>query len=320
MLGKSADLRLMVKVARLYYIGGCNQEEISRRFRTSRSTVSRLLKQAKELGIVTIQIQEPLEARYTSLEEELERRYGLLEAIVLEPAENAHATQERLGRAAADYLVRAIQPGQTVGVSMGTSLQKVVQAVQPPAPIPVKVVPLMGGSGRTDPELHANQLAVGLARALGGEWYPLHSPAVASTPELRDALMADPEVRSVLELAARCDVAVVGVGSPSEASTMRKAGQLSDAELEAIRLTGAVGDCCSQFFDAGGLPCAPGVASRVVGLPLSGLRSIPLVIAVAGGEGKAAALAAAMRGGYLKVLVTDSVVARRLLGEVGGEA
>lgn len=309
---RSPDLRLMTKVARLYYLEDLSQEEIGARYNTSRSTVSRLLKQARELGILRIGIQEP-ESSYTDLEDALERRYGLREAVVVPEGESAEATLERLGEGGAWYLQRAIRPGMVVGVSWGWTLRKVAEALRPQSVEDVTVVPMIGGSGRTDPKVHANQIANRIARAFDGDWLPLHAPALASTPDLRNTLMADPATEEVMSLARRAGVALVGIGSPNEGSTMIQTGYLGPEEMERVRAAGAVGDILSQYFDADGRPAVPEIARRVVGLPLEDLRRLPLVVGVAGGPAKVPAIRGALAGRFLSVLVTDAVTARELL-------
>ena len=51
--------RLLMQVAKLYYMQQLTQAEIGRKLQTSRSTVSRLLQEAREQGIVKITIEYP---------------------------------------------------------------------------------------------------------------------------------------------------------------------------------------------------------------------------------------------------------------------
>lgn len=76
------DLRLIYKVSRLYYEDNCTEDEIAARFSISRSKVSRLLKQAREAGIVTISVISP-PGFYPRLEEDLEKRFYLRDAVVV---------------------------------------------------------------------------------------------------------------------------------------------------------------------------------------------------------------------------------------------
>ncbi|MCL5045990.1 MAG: sugar-binding transcriptional regulator, partial [Actinobacteria bacterium] len=114
-MAKSDDLRLMVKTAKLYYLEGLNQEAIAIRFRTSRPTVSRLLAQARESGLVSITIHEP-QGQYPDLEGRLEKRFNLTEAIVVESGESEAETLKDIGRGAADFLGRTVRSGDRIGV------------------------------------------------------------------------------------------------------------------------------------------------------------------------------------------------------------
>ena len=51
------DTGLLVEVAKLYYEEQLTQAQIGRQLQTSRSTVSRLLKEARDQGVVKITIQ-----------------------------------------------------------------------------------------------------------------------------------------------------------------------------------------------------------------------------------------------------------------------
>src|SRR4051794_41875408 len=77
--GAEEQLRLMVKVARLYHEHDVRQPEIARRLHISQARVSRLLKQAEREGIVRTTVIVP-DGVSTALEERLEARLGLREA------------------------------------------------------------------------------------------------------------------------------------------------------------------------------------------------------------------------------------------------
>ena len=78
--------RLLVKVAQLYHLQGLNQDLIGRQLGVSRSKVSRMLKEARERGLVDITIRYP--ARFSlDLERQLESELGLREAVVVDAGE-----------------------------------------------------------------------------------------------------------------------------------------------------------------------------------------------------------------------------------------
>ena len=107
----------MVKVARLYHEHGIRQPEIARRLHVSQARVSRLLKQAELDGIVRTTVVVPAGVQ-TALEEGLEERYGLREAVVVELLDDSEASITRdLGNATARYLEASLTGGDVVGIS-----------------------------------------------------------------------------------------------------------------------------------------------------------------------------------------------------------
>jgi hypothetical protein len=93
---------------------------------------------------------------------------------------------------------------------------------------------------------------------------------------------------------------------------------LSADELAELVGAGAVGEIGSRFFDCAGQPCDTAFDRRLVALDLRQLRAVPLVIGVAAGQHKAAAILGAVRGGYLKALVTDDLTASAVLALARG--
>ena len=72
-----------------------------------------------------------------------------------------------------------------------------------------------------------------------------------------------------------------------------------------------MGDLCGRFFDVQGEQCI--LESGVTGVSLARLRVLDYVVGIAGGEEKVAAILGALRGGYLNVLITDTVTAQAVL-------
>lgn len=66
----------LIRVSQMYYDEGLNQSQIAGEVGYSRSSVSRMLTEARETGIVQITIGHPLQ-RLQSLEENLRNKYGL---------------------------------------------------------------------------------------------------------------------------------------------------------------------------------------------------------------------------------------------------
>ncbi|MDR7481846.1 MAG: sugar-binding transcriptional regulator [Armatimonadota bacterium] len=303
---------LLAKVADLYYLRDLTQQEIAGRLGLSRPTVSRLLRRSRDLGVVRIEIVAPPDSHH-DLERALEECFGLREAIVVTgDADDAAATRRALGRAGARYLERALHGGERLGVSWGTTLRAVVDHLRG-RPLRLTIVPLVGGVGQVAPGIHANDLAAGLAAAFAGQAHLLHAPAIVASPGLRRALLADVGIRRVLALARQVDVALVGIGALVPSSTLVRSGYFSAGDLAQLRRRGAVGDICTRAYTGTGASVDGALDRRILAVSLDDLRRIGTVVAVAGGPEKAAAIAGALRGGLIDVLVTDHLAAAALL-------
>ena len=74
-----------------------------------------------------------------------------------------------------------------------------------------------------------------------------------------------------------------------------------------------VGDLNLRYFDEYGQKFSCDLDDRVIGLDIDQMRSISLVVGMAGGVAKFRAIQAALRGKLVDVLVTDHVTAKKLL-------
>jgi DNA-binding transcriptional regulator LsrR (DeoR family) len=313
----SEDIRLLVKVSRLHYEDDLTQDAITVRMGLSRSKVSRLLSQAREIGIVQITVVAPVQV-FVDMEGQLEERFGLQEALVIEGQEGD--TQDKvnraIGTAAAGYLARSFGPRSTVGLAWGSTLHHMTNALIPQRFPDGQVVQIIGGLGPPDAEGHATELCRSVSRSLGCRLTLLPVPGIVADERTRDALLSDVHVQRAVQAFDHLDLAFVGVGAPtSDSVTMRDGSIITQAELDALLCKGAVGDVALHYFDAQGRVIASGIEDRIIGITLEQLKRVRRVVGVSGGPEKLAALGGALRGGLLDVLITDSLTAARLLEE-----
>src|ERR1041385_1436338 len=112
------ELRLLVKVSKLYYEDNYTQEQIVERLHLSPSKVSRLLQRARDEGIVQITVLSP-NGIMSDLESRLETRFHLEEVIVVEArsSDPQSVVSRQLGISAASYLSRSIRDNDLIGIS-----------------------------------------------------------------------------------------------------------------------------------------------------------------------------------------------------------
>ncbi len=305
---------LLAQIAIWYYEEGLNQAEIAERIHKSRSMVSRLLDQARDAGLVEVRVRYPLRT-----DDELERRLrlelGLAEAHVLaKPPDDYRLLLRRLGELGARCLQAALHPGIIIGLSWGTAVHAVVSAM-PTMPMPDSTVALLiGAIGYGDPMVDGTELGRWLAQKLGASFRFLSAPLLVKDEALASALRNEPINRETLAIAARAEVAVVGIGSAEPAySSLLRAGYISRSDLDALLAAGVVGDVVAHLFDDEGRVLDIPANRRSVSLDADAFCRIPKVIAVSGSVAKARAIEAAVRGGLVSCLVTDALAAEAVL-------
>ncbi len=306
------EQRLLVKVSKMYYEEGLSQDDIILRLNLSRSKISRLLQQARDEGIVQITVNTPKHL-FSELETRLEKLFGLYEAIVVET--HAGDSQENiireLGIAAAGYLERSVGTTTTIGISWGSTLHGMVAALHSNRLPKTKVVQIIGGLGQPEAEVHATDLCHRLARSLGSQLTLLPAPGIVSTEQARDVLLADLFIQRAMSMFDHLDIAFVGIGTPAPESLLGSI--LSRTELDGLLQNGAVGDIALRFFDIHGQPVQSEIDQRVIGITFAQLKRTRRVVGISGGVEKFQSVLGALRGKLIKVLITDSINAEKLL-------
>lgn len=125
------DIRLMTKISDMYYNQGINKQDIAKQLQISRPIVIRMLKSAVDLGIVDIHIHNLDLIQHWDLENQLQKQYSLKECIIIDEQPNSDALKQSLGKTACQYLDYNIKDQDTIGISMGSTLYYMINAMKP---------------------------------------------------------------------------------------------------------------------------------------------------------------------------------------------
>lgn len=314
-MARTDELRLMTKVAQLYYEQGVGQREIAAQLDISQATVSRLLQRAQQERIVRITITPP-QGVHSALEEQVRERYALKEVVIVECADRDDELLRNLGAAAAFYLETTVKANEVIGVSSwSATLLAMVESLQPLSrPLDAHVVQILGGVGNPAAEEHANHMTSRLASLLRGQAHFLPAPGVATSANALNALLQDSFVQETMTWFEQVTMALVGIGSIEPSRLLASSGNVfSEQEIESLREHGAVGDVCLRFYDAHGKPVNSALDKRVISIRLEQLRKVKRSVGIAGGTRKLAAIRGALEGRWINVLITDLCTAETLL-------
>ncbi len=311
------NLEFLARVASLYYEEGLTQQRISEDLGYSRSAISRFLTAAREAGVVEIRVHHPLQ-RDLELEAGLRDNFKLEIARVLKgPHGDYQRMLARLGELGARLVEERVRDQMLLGVSWGTAVYEVANALRPPYLPNLTVIQMIGALGTPDPQIDGGELARSYAHAFGGRYRIFPAPAIVESPEVKAAIMQERPIGDTLDLARKVDIAVLGIGTtdPTMSSFVR-AEYLTPKEVREVADAGAVGDVLAVHFDLQGQILDLPIANRVVGVTKDDLLNIPFRLAVAGGSIKAPAILGALRSGLITALVTDDLAARQVLAQL----
>ncbi len=313
----SINLRLISKVSTLYYHQNLKQQEIADRLQLSRPKISRLLKQAREQGIVKITVNVP-NSNYIDTETLLEEKYLLKEVLIVDidtsdGFSSAPIIKKQLGQSAADFLLRTISEGDVIGVTWGTTLQGMIDALLPNPIKGTHVIQTLGGVGPPEAKAHSTDISRRLSQLLDSRLTLLPAPGIVDSEESKEVLLADRRVNTALELFGKINIAYVGIGAISTNLVLKKESFELSADLQdQIIQSDAVGDVGLNFFDINGKPVITKFQDLFIGMSLEQYKQVDTVVGIAGGAEKTDAIYGALNGGFIDVLITDQNTAQKL--------
>ncbi|RRR24116.1 transcriptional regulator [Brachybacterium saurashtrense] len=310
MLETSMDMQQLHRAATAYYLDDMRQAEVASLLGVSRPSVSKLLAEARRIGMVRFEVLDVPSVDLGELAAQVRELLGL-EAVRIAPGDQVQRGYRGLGELLGEELAGlGLRRGEVLLISSGTTTHAVSQVPGLPDLPGVVVAPTVGGQQEFDPSFQTNETARAFADRTGALPRFIFAPALPS-PSLWESLQADPSFLAITELWDRARVLVTGVGAPFE----EREAITSVLPREDPDLRRAIGDVCLHFFDAEGRMITHPGAERLVRPSVEQLRAIPTSIALAVGRAKAGSIRAGARTGMFTSLITDVPTAEALLAD-----
>lgn len=304
------------RAATMYYLQDETMDVVARNLGVSRSTVSRLIKSAREAGMVRISVHEPSRAG-AALSNRLGTAFGI-KAHVVPVRENTTDLHrlDQVAMVAARLISEWFSSDMTLGVAWGTTLSAISRHLVPSRTQGSAVVQLNGSANTTASGIaYGADLTSTVANAFNATAHHFPVPAFFDYAETKQAMWRERSVRRVLDVQRRMDLALFSVGSltaqvPSHVYT---AGYLTASELAGLRNRGVVGDVCTVFLRQDGSYRDIDLNDRASGPTPQELQSVPRRVCVVAGERKVPAVLGALRARVMTDLIIDETTAARLL-------
>lgn len=303
---------LIVQVATLYYEEKLTQAEVAKKLHLSRPTVSQMLNEARERGIVTITIHHP-DSNLYSQQYALSEKYNLSTVHIANKSINSDNTKKELGQLCATYIESRINEFKTLGLGWGTTIFEYVNEASYVISNSLEVIPLIGGIGIQNTHYHSNHLAFRLSEKYSSDVSYFYAPAIAESKEIRDLFASTTLYQDIYKKSVEVDIAILGVGNPIESSTYKTLGYFSEEEENEIRDSDAIGDIVGSFFNDKGESVYIPITERMMGITLEDLKNVKEVIVIASGIEKIPSIQTLLKIGVIDHLFIDQEIANGLL-------
>ncbi|MCH3963488.1 MAG: sugar-binding transcriptional regulator [Clostridium sp.] len=305
--------KLIAKIAYLYYMENKTQEEISKELNVYRTTISRLLKQAKKNGIVHIEIKN-FDPQIIKLERIFKKMFKLKEVIIVESPAEATTIEKNnlLAVEAANFIKKCIKDNMTVGLAWGSTIGNMVEKLEKRKLHNVTFIPLAGGPSQIKSKYHVNTLVYEMSRHFNGNSIFINGAVIEENKQTKDAIVNSRYFDKIKSSWNNLDIAIVGIGGGLNSRSQWR-DLLNEDDIEDLKLREVVGDCCGRFFDIDGNLIKNEIDERTIGLPIEQLSEIPTSIAIARSKNKARAILPFIKRQYINTLITDEETAKEIL-------
>lgn len=303
---RSEKIEKLVTIARLYYEENKNQNEIAKALGISRPLVSRYLAEAKDLGIVKIQIKSPVEEERLILDR-LEEKFGLRGGCAVETRLNEADTNRDIADAVIDGLEQL--SASAVGIGWGSIIGVICQQLRKKPSIErgIQVYPLVGNGGVLNPDYHPSEIISVFAAKIGGTARYWSAPAFVDSAEEMKRLKDTESYRTMESGWKSMKVAFVNIGNypsvPDFATAASYGTKLTDQK--------AAGKLLSYYYDSAGRIIKPNIDCTMQ-IPLEILCKRKFVVGICGANVHPKALTGALKTG----IFTHVVAAKETLLQV----
>ena len=306
----------LLAAASMYYLQDTKMETIANHLHMSRSSVSRLLKQARASGLVEITLR-PTPTRAPGVGQYISTQFGV-EAFVIPVPDSATVADrlEQVAMATARMVTGWFDSDMVLGVAWGTTLAAIARHIAKKPTRGSSIVQLNGAANtRTSGVEYAGDLISRFGDAFDARVHLFPVPAFFVYAETRQAMWRERSIGRVLDVQRRADIALFSIGAivGEVPSHVYSSGYLEPEDIALLEDEGVVGDVCTVFLRADGTYEDLSLNERATGPTPAELRRVPRRVCAVAGDSKVIPLLAALRAGVITHLVIDEQTATRLV-------
>jgi DNA-binding transcriptional regulator LsrR (DeoR family) len=308
------DIQLMVQASKMYYVSGMTQEQIAQQLGISRSSVSMMLSEAKDFGIVEISIKDP-KNNVQDVADRFIERFALKGCLVIPTAiDDMRLITRVVASQGADFAEDILKSHTTIGIAWGTTCYEFMMSFTNRNKLrDINVVPMIGGTSRIASEYQLNEMVRMFAEKLHGTPSFIYAPAIAESVGDKELYMQSTSMKSIIEKWNNMDAAIVSAGAPPEFYDNRMVFDLAQRQQYESNENRVIGDICARRYNLKGEFIHNDYSARIMGIDEENLRRVENVICIAAGKHKILSIIGALRTNIINYFVTDENTARSAL-------
>lgn len=303
MVPNQEKMQRLAYVAQRYYLDDQKQSDIARELGVSRPLISRMLSEARELGVVKITVSPP-EGDLRSAQDRLRQSGSIRDCVLVPDGVDDDATNQALSQGAVQLLWRL--GSRRLGIGWGHLIGQLVTWLEknPQLNSPVTdICPLVGNASIPARNYQSNENVRLIAQQLGAAPHFIYLPALPDSIEEKQLLCSTEIYKRIRTEWATMDTALVNIGnypsSPDFASLVRY-GDLLQKEHTCGRLL------AYYFNDSGRVIQSD--QDFAIQIPLELLKSCRNIVGVCSANTSVQAVRGALRTGIFTHLVVRSAV------------
>ncbi|MEA4934671.1 MAG: sugar-binding domain-containing protein [Lawsonibacter sp.] len=300
----------LAHVARRYYLEDWKQSDIANELGVSRPLVSRMLSEARELGVVEITVHEPGE-QFDSLLDRLRLISSVRSGVLVEDGEDDRRTNQFLSQGAAELLDQLV--ARRLGVGWGHFVGQLVSWLEEnprPNSTVEDVCPLVGNAGFPIRNYHSNENVRLLAQQLGADPHFLYLPALPESLEEKQVLCSTELYRQIQQEWELMDTALVNIGNFPSTPDFASVARYGDL----LQKHHACGRLLAYYFNSSG-EIIQSDQDFAIQISIDILNRCPNVVGVCSANTSPRALRGALNTGRFTHLVARAELVRALFDE-----
>lgn len=302
---------LLYKVAKYYYVDRFSQQEIAEKINISRSQISRLLKKALDIGIVTINVSLPSVLDKHQIAQNIEQQLSLKNVILTSSSNDKEINDTTLYIGAANYLKDTLINSKNIGIGWGETLYNVSLHLSHYDDKKERTfIAAAGTSGTNNPYFQTNTITDRFAEKFHANAYYNNFPSCINIAMLSP--LEEKRWSALTKNWKKLDTVVVGLAGIS------KIGELYPDEFENPAILKNIekemkGDILANFFTDNHVVFHFPHNMRISSLDMKSIQTIKKVICIAHGALKVDAIISAAKQGYFNELITDETTGRIII-------